>query len=802
MEAELTALAASGATSLVGLMVSDSWAQARERLGRFLARRRGDAGGADGADGTRSAGDAEDAEGELQTASDELEAARGVRDERAVADLENRWSRRLLEILREDPGAASELRRLLDELAPAQPHSPHPRPEARPDQVPALTVTFVNRTADLSALDRCFGGGGTRAAAHIGIGVLHGLPGVGKTATACHWADRSRELFPDGQMYVDFASLHGQTGGDVSEAVAMCLRSLGVSDEWMPRSLAERTALFRSRSAQRRMLVVLDEVSHPAQVRPLVPKGPGSAVLVTSHGRLGELVLDGARLISLDPLDGDGGMRLLADRCGEDAVAAERAAAERLVELCGGLPVALHVVAARLLTDRRLTMTGLAQELADEAGRLAGMSIRGERPVSAVLGPSYRMLPPDAARLYRLLGWAPVRTFDAATAAVAAGIDTPRAADLLDVLEAASLLEGSADGRYRLHGLVRLHARECAEREEADGERAALTRRVVTHYLALTGLADRAVRADRLRIADLSELLADTPDPFAAPGGPAPLDWLEAERANILQVLRAASQQQLHEPVWQLAEAFTVLFLHHRHLAMWRESLELGAAAAAAELMPAAEARLRGLLSRPLLDLGEDDRARAELEAAVSCAEIAGHIVLRASVQEFLGRYWDRADPARAIEAYRRSLDLNRRAGEARGAAIAAYFLGCAQDAHGDHADALATLGRAREELLGCSDTRMAARATAAIGTVHDHLGDPQEALRALREAARTLRGEDATHYEAQALVQLADITERTGGPRGAARPYLTRALEIHEAGGSPSAQGLRERLERLDGEG
>ncbi|MEU4350860.1 NB-ARC domain-containing protein [Streptomyces sp. NPDC023838] len=797
MDAELTALAASGATSLVGLMVSDSWGQAKERLGRFLARRRADPDGPDAMDATDRTAPARGAEDELQAASDELEAARGARDERAVADLEDRWSRRLLEILREDPGAAAELRRLLDELAPA--HS-RPSPHPHPDQVPALTVAFVNRTADLSALDRCFGDVVGRTSAPVGIGVLHGLPGVGKTATACHWADRSRELFPGGQMYVDFASLRGQSGGDVSEAVAMCLRSLGVSDDWMPRSLAERTALFRSRSARRRMLVVLDDVSHPAQVRPLVPKGPGSAVLVTSHGRLGELVVDGARLIPLDPLDADGGMRLLADRCGEDAVAGERAAAARLVELCGGLPVALHVVAARLLTDRRLTMAGLARELADEAGRLAGMSMRGERPVSAVLGPSYRMLPPDAARLYRLLGWAPLRTVDAAAAAVAAGVDTASAAALLNVLENASLLEGSADGRYRMHDLVRLHARECAEREETEDERAALTRRVVEHYLALTAFADRAIRADRLRIADLSELLASTADPFAAPGGPAPLDWLETERTNVLQVLRAASRQQLHACVWQLAEAFTVLFLHHRHLSMWRESLELGAAAAAADLMPAAEARLRSLLSRPLLDLGEDDRARAELEAAVSCAEVDGNVVLRASVQEFFGRYWDRADPARAVEAYRSSLDLNLRAGEARGAAIAAYFLGCAQDAHGDHADALTTLSRAREELLGCSDARMAARATAAIGAVHDHLGDTRAALDALREAARTLRDEDATHYEALALVRLADIVERTGGPRGAARPYLTRALEIHEAGGSPSAQGLRERLERLDG--
>ncbi|NEE09753.1 hypothetical protein G3M58_25310, partial [Streptomyces sp. SID7499] len=190
-------------------------------------------------------------------------------------------------------------------------------------------------------------------------------------------------------------------------------------------------------------------------------------------------------------------------------------------------------------------------------------------------------------------------------------------------------------------------------------------------YLALTALADRAVRLDRLRIADLTRLLADVADPFASEGGPEPLDWLEAEHHTILGVLRAAAREEtLHTEVWQLAEALTALFLHHRHLGPWRESLELGATAAAEAMVPAAEARLRSLLSRPLMDLGEYEAARRELDTALACAEVSDHLVVRASVQEFSGRYWDRIDPSRAMAAYRSALELNTAAEEDRGAAI------------------------------------------------------------------------------------------------------------------------------------
>lgn len=671
--------------------------------------------------------------------------------------------------------------------------------EDTPDQIPPLTVRCVNRVSELASLDRdlgCVREGSPR----VGFGVLSGIPGIGKTTLACSWSDRVRDQFPDGQLFVDYAALRGQTGGDVSAALAMCLQALGVRDDYLPRSLAERASLFRTRTAGRRVLVVLDDVGRPAQVTPLVPKGPGSMLLVTSNSRLGELALDGARLLSLEPLDLAGGLGLLADRCGEEAVAAEREAAERIVGFCAGLPKALQLAAARLLTNRRLTMGSLAEELADEAQRLRGLSLRGEHSVSAVLELSYRALPPDAARLYRVLGWLPGRTFDAGTAAIAADLDASTAESSLGALEESSLVEVVKDGRFRLHDLVRLHARERAAMEEPAELQGVVVERVATRYLALTAFADRAVREDRLRVAELTEFLTGVSNPFAAEGGPDPVAWLDAERTDILAVLREASRWGLWKHVWQLAESFTVLFLHRRYLGDWKESLELGATAAAEVMVPAAEARLRSLLSRPLMDLGEHDRARGELEKAVACAEVADHPALIGSVQEFFGRYWDRHDPARAMAAYRRSVECNIQAGEWRGVAIATYFLGCAQDAAGHHRKALDTLGRAHRDLTARHDARMAARALAAIGTVHEHLGDPEAAVRALSDAAQVLRAEKASHYEAVALVRLADIIERTHDSRASVREYLARALQIYESGGSPVAERLRERLDRLAG--
>lgn len=329
MEAELAALAASGATALVGAMVTESWGQARTRVARFLARR-GRSGEPEGEpeDEAGEAGEASQASQALEEGRAQLVAARDADDEGTVAGIEADWRLRLGQLLAREPQAAEELRQLLADLGAApgagvavirggvqygafqnsqihggitynvQPPAP---PEAVPDEVPALRVRFVNREVELARMDRAVARLGGDSA-HVDVLVLRGTPGVGKTATATRWAHQSRERFPQGQLYVDFAERRGERGGgDVSAAVEKCLRSLGVKDPYMPRSLEERISLFRTRSAGRRILLVLDDVNEPAQVRALVPQGPGSAVIVTSNGTLGELTVDGARPLPWTP---------------------------------------------------------------------------------------------------------------------------------------------------------------------------------------------------------------------------------------------------------------------------------------------------------------------------------------------------------------------------------------------------------------------------------------------------------------------------------------------------------------------
>ncbi|MGW1614911.1 NB-ARC domain-containing protein [Streptomyces sp. NPDC002285] len=837
MEAELTGLAVAGATALVGLIVTEAFERAKSGLARLFRR------------GTSE----EAAEEELQAAHEDLTRARETGDVEAQAEVRVRLQHRLEGVFREDPAAAEELARLLSELAPDASHafvnlvsggvnhglviqsspihgdihfhvpaapSPATNRRATPDQVPVVTGTFSNRTVQLGGLEAWLGtlAGGPGS---VGVGVLSGLPGVGKSAMAWRCAERVKGLFPDGQLYVDFAALRDVAtpmtgpGGDVSEALAMCLRELPGAERGIPDSLPDRTNAFRSRTAGLRILLVLDDVNQAAQVRSLIPKGAGSAVLATSQSTISELAVDGGiRFVPVKPLDVHGGLELLKDRCGAEAVEAEREAAERLVRLCDGLPVALQVAAARLAGDS-LSMAELVAELDDEAGRLAALALDGEESaVSAVLGPSYRLLPPDAARLYRLLGWLPFGLFDAGVAAVAAGVVPGSAKRLLGVLVKASLVEKTHDGRYRMHDLVRLHARERAAEEEAESEQAALTRRVGTHYLVLAAFADRALRRERLRIAHLEDLLRDAVDPFAKPDGPAPLEWLDVERSAILAVLRETVRHELYTLAWRLAESFSVLFLYRRYLRAWTETLQLGidaaeAAVAAAQTVGEMEeamaggARLRSLLSRPLLDLGENNRAGEQLQRAVELAEATDRLDLQASVQEFLGRYLEVVDPPEAADAYRRSLDLNEQAGETRGAALAVFFLGRALDTRGDHAEAMVLLRRAQQDLENRRepDHRMVARVKAAIGVVHGHLGDTGQAIHELREAIRELAAvADGMQYEAQARVQLADLAERVGGQEELVRECLSRAADIYEASCDQRlTKELRRRLTDLD---
>ncbi|WP_147437854.1 hypothetical protein [Streptomyces radicis] len=678
-------------------------------------------------------------------------------------------------------------------------------PLRRPAQVPPSTRWWWNRSGALAEWRRWLDEAGRRAPS---VAVLSGMHGVGKSELARRMAEEAEGRFAGGQLYVDLSRWRDTAGRvDVSGALRGCLRSLGVDDGFLPTELADLANAFRTHTEGESVLVIVEEAMEPAEVRPFIPKADGSVVVAVSDGRLAELVVnDGAHSLPVDPLDAPDALGLLTARCGDEAIAAEREAAELLISWCGGLPLALGVVAGQLALHADQSLSDLVSDLEDERARLDGFFAGQTRSVAAALTLAYQALPPEGQVLYRRLALFPGDVFDADLAAVVAEVPRGTARKLLRGLHDSSLLAADdAPGRYRFHALVRLHAARLAARDP-EPEQAALALRVTRRHVRWTACADRALMGGRLRIFPHDDLPTGADDPFdGANGKREALAWLSAERANALAVLRDAVARGFFAEAWPMAEALSALYLHHRHVRDWIESAELGIVAASRDGEggnAAARARLRCLLSRPLLDLGEVDRARDELETAVAEADTTDNLLLRASAREFQGRLWEADDPARAIALFRQCAELSERAGSPRGVAIAHFFTGCAETAGGHPERALATLASALrllvDEETGEGDRRMGGRVRVAMGMAHRALGRTAEARAALARGADHLRNAEATHYELPARKVLAEIAEAEGDT-AALRAHLGRALEILEAGGGPEAAAVRTRLDALD---
>ena len=279
-----------------------------------------------------------------------------------------------------------------------------------PRQLPVGVRYFTGRSAELDFLASLLeapgpGGGGT-----VVISAIGGMAGAGKTALALQWAHEIAGRFGDGQLHVN---LRGFAPAGVpatpGEVVRGFLDALGVPAERIPFTLDAQAALYRSLLADREMLIFLDNARDEQQVRPLLPASPASLVIVTSRNQLAGLAIsDGARLLSLDMLPHEEAVQLLTARIGDDRAAAEPGAIGEIAALCARLPLALAVTAARAAARPGFPLARLAAELRDGAGRLDVLDA-GDPAVSvrAVFSWSYRLLHPEAARMFRLLGLHP-----------------------------------------------------------------------------------------------------------------------------------------------------------------------------------------------------------------------------------------------------------------------------------------------------------------------------------------------------------------------------------------------------------
>ncbi|WP_439080487.1 BTAD domain-containing putative transcriptional regulator [Streptomyces sp. WL006] len=622
----------------------------------------------------------------------------------------------------------------------------HPADPLPVDLLPRAPRGFQGRTAELAALTRA-------AAGESPVCLVTGPAGVGKTALALQWAHRNEALFPDGRLFADLRGFSEAGEPAQIDVLREFLLALGVPPRRVPESAPAAAALFRSLTGRRRLLVVLDNARDSATVRALLPGGTDCVTLVTSRHRLeGLIASDAARPVPLDTLEADDGTALLAGVLGEERVLAEPVAARRLAELCGGLPLALRVTAARLVGRPQWTLAALANELADERGRLAFLDV-DDTGVAAALRLTVQHLPPDAVHQFARLGHHPGGHVDPYAAAALAGTDPVAAAAALERLAAAHLVSETAPGRWVLHDLVRLYARgldPAAARE------------------ALVGVLDHGI-ATALAAADTAEPGGEPcfvlPDGFRRPAAvrdfadrAEAMRWLSAERENLALAAQAARDAGLEDRAWR------IILLQWPQVVWrvrdnWTPLLELALESARAGKDAYAESRVLTLLGWVLTEEGRAAEAAALLEHSPRLAREAGDplgeataLINLAVVRAELGEL-----PA-ATENCARAVELARREEDRHTEMLALQHLARMRLTARRPEEALA---HARTALgLGPEHEEAARRSLllAICGEAHLALGQKDDGVRLLDRAAR--EAEDAGYDEG--AVRALEVLVRT----------------------------------------
>lgn len=415
--------------------------------------------------------------------------------------------------------------------------------------------------------------------------VITGQGGIGKSVLALHIAHLLADKFPDGQLYV---GMHGETNPIQSaQALERFLRALGVPGALIPESLDERAELYRDRLADRHVLVVLDDVASESQVLPLFPPGGSCAVLITSRRRL--TAVPGTARIELQTFSPESAMALLGRVIGQDRVRAAADDAAELVRLCGYLPLAVRIAAARLAARPHWSLGTMVDRLSDESTQLDELR-HGDMAVRASLLLTYEALDPEARKLLRLLGLIDGPDFGAWACSALLDVPPRTAQDLLDELLELHLVDVDVDtdidpaaARYRLHDLVRLFVRERAASEDSAEARKAATTRFLGAMLHLAENAHRHEYGGDFLLVHGEGVRYPLDERVTRRLLAQPLQWFARERQTLVAAVAQASATGLGQLCWDLAVSSVALFEVHAHFADWRQTHEIALAAARRE---------------------------------------------------------------------------------------------------------------------------------------------------------------------------------------------------------------------------
>lgn len=460
-------------------------------------------------------------------------------------------------------------------------------PAVVPRLLPVAVADFTGREASVAAVTaQLTAPRPSRWPSDMPIVVLTGCGGMGKSALALHVAHRVAAAFPDGQL---FACMQSATqpvrSGQVLERF---LRALGVPASAIPETLDERAELYRNLLADRRVLVVLDDVTAEHQAIPLLPPGGGCAVLITSRRKL--TAVPGATRVELQVFSAESAVALLGRVIGEERIRDAEDDATELATLCGHLPLAIRITAARLAARPHWSLGTMVERLSDEASQLDELR-HGDMAVRASLMLSYEALNPEARRLLRLLVLIDGPDFGAWACPPLLHVGMRTAQDLLDDLVESHLVDVAIEGhpvspltaRYRLHDLVRLFAQERAVTEDSPQTRTAAVARFLGALMFLAESAHRREHGGDFLILHGPATRYPLDERLVTPLLAKPLEWLAKERQTLVAAVAQASAEGMSSLCWDLAISSVTLFETHALFDDWRETHEVALAAARRE---------------------------------------------------------------------------------------------------------------------------------------------------------------------------------------------------------------------------
>ncbi|MEU0554295.1 BTAD domain-containing putative transcriptional regulator [Dactylosporangium sp. NPDC006015] len=736
---------------------------------------------------------------------------------------------------------------------PAAPQRPWTLPRdvadhsGRDDVVAALLATVAATDAD--------GGGGTPV-----VVTVDGMAGVGKTSLAVHVAHRVAGRYPDGRLLLDLRAHSDRPPLPPHEALGVLLTHLGAAR--IPTDPDDRAARWRTETAGRRLLIVLDDAADAAQVTPLLPGASASLVIVTSRRRIAGL--DGVRPVSLDVLAPAESLRLITGVVGARA-AADPAATADVADLCGHLPLALRLAAARLAHRPSWSVADLADRLRRAHPAPVDLAVDGRSP-HAAFELSYRQLPPHAQRLFRLLGLHPAGDLSVRAAAAITDTTTASTEDLLGQLVDAHLLNEPAAGRFRFHDLLREYAAHLAA---ADPERDPATTRMLDFYLHTAAAATKIWESNPDR--DPIDFTDVGPHVPTFTGMLDTREWLNAEWVNVAAVTHLADRLHRHRHTILLTRAlWAYLFRNsindvsldlHRRALTAAEALAdpdlvamahnyLASAYARSGDLTAAAGHLQRLIGHPrwgaraesnlayvYLNVGRFREALTLTERSLTAGDdrrqVSGQWTPLAATLRALGRHHESVLVAQRIIAYARGTGSD--GGSTWPGAVGAVELGATRARLGQHRQATLLLSWARRQLGVDAGPGSEIEARTVIGASLVALGDHDRGLRllhgayddgrhldptaachagntygeALHTAGRPADAESVHRWVLDRATRAQHRYEQARAHRGlgtatgdpdAAREHLTAALRLFDEMGTPERHEVRATLQRLGG--